>query len=200
MRLELRHSWFRVVLLAGLSALFSGCLHLAPLPYAGQRDEARALGKIFKALTPAAQEEAVKEQQVARELRIALDELGNLSQPEFITRFNSYAERLSALQSKQRELQQALGGRQWTSPMVRAIQQGGVQQLQQDLAREQKWIELMEGVRLRLGLGRAGDFPELAILSQQLDIFLAAKNELDPFANRMRALQDAFRLSETDFD
>lgn len=200
MRIEVRHSWFRIVLLVVLSALFSGCIHLAPMPYAGQRDEARALGKIFKALTPDAQEEVVMEHKVARELRITLDELGKLSRPEFTKRFNSYAEQLIAIQSKRRELQQALGSRQWTSPMVLAVQQGGVQQLQQDLARNQKWIELAEGVRLRVDLGRKEDFPELTMLSHQLDIFLAAESDLDPFANRIRALQEAFRLSETDFD
>ena len=145
MRLAIRHSWFRLALLVVLSALLSGCIHLAPLPYTGQRDEARALGKTFNALTPEVKEEVVKEHKVARELRITLDELAKLARPEFTTRFNSYAEQLSAIQSKRRELQQALGSRQWTSPMVLAVQQGAVQQLHQDMARSQKWIEPMAG-------------------------------------------------------
>ncbi|MGH9841926.1 MAG: hypothetical protein ACREEM_24485 [Blastocatellia bacterium] len=200
MPLKVRHSWFRVVLLAVLSALSSGCIHFAPMPNPGQRDEARALGKIFKALTPEAQEEIAKEHKVARELRITLDELGKLSRPEFTERFNSYSEQLTAIQSKRRELLQALVQRQWNSSMVLAVQQGGVQQLQQDMARNQKWIELAEGVRLRVKLGREEDFPELTMLSHQLDIFLAAESDPDPFANRMRALREAFRLSEIDFD
>ncbi len=142
----------------------------------------------------------MKEHKVARELRITLDELGKLSQAEFTKRFNSYAEQLVAIQSKRRELQQALAQRQWKIPMVLAIQQGGVQQLQQDGERNQKWIELAEGVRLRVELGREKDFPELTMLSQQLDIFLAAKSDLEPFANRIRALREAFRLSEADLD
>lgn len=200
MRLEVRHSWFRVVLLVVLSALSSGCLHLAPMPYAGQRDEARELGKIFKTLTPEAREEVTKEHKVARELRITLDELGKIPRPEFTKRFNSYSEQMLAIQSKRRELGQALGSRYWNSPMVRAVQQGAVQQLQQDMARNQKWIEMVEGVRLRVELGREDDFPELTMLSHQLDIFLASKSDVDPFANRLQALRDAFRLSETDFD
>jgi hypothetical protein len=198
MRLEVRHSWFRVALLVALSALSSGCLHFAPLPYGGQRDEARALGKILKALTPEAQEEVMKEHKAARELRITLNELAKLSRPEFTKRFNSFSEQLLAIQRKRRELQQALGSRQWTSPMVAAVQQGGVRQLQQDLERDQKWLELAEGVRLRVELGRKEDFPELTQLGHQLDIFLAAKSDLDPFANRLRALQEAFGLSEMD--
>jgi hypothetical protein len=180
------------------SVFAAGCVHFAPLPYGSQRDEARALGKIFKALTPEAQEEVLKEHKVARELRITLDELAKLARPEFTKRFDSYAEQLLAIQRKRRELQQALSSRQWTSPMVAAVQQGGVQQLQQDLARTQKWLELAEGVRLRVQLGREEDFPELTQLSHQLDIFLATKSDLDPFANRMRALQEAFGLSEMD--
>ncbi|MGH9579797.1 MAG: hypothetical protein ACRD2R_02285, partial [Terriglobales bacterium] len=200
MHIEVRHRWFRVVLLVVLSALSSACIHLAPMPNPGQRDEARALGKIFKALTPEAREEVVKEHKVTQELRITLDELGKLSRPEFTKRFNSYSEQLIAIQSKRRELQQALGSRYWNSPLVLAVQQGAVQQLQQDMARNQKWIELAEGVRLRVELGREEDFPELTMLSHQLDIFLAEKSDLDPFANRIQTLQEAFRLSGTDFD
>lgn len=186
------------MLLVVLSALSSGCIHFAPLPYGGQRDEARALGKIFKALTPGAQEEVVKEHKVARELRITLDELAKLSRPEFTQRFNGYAEQLSAIQNKRRELQQALGSRQWASPMVLAVQQGGAKQMQQDIVRTQKWLELAEGVRLRVELGREGDFPELTQLSHQLDIFLASESDLYPFGNRIRALQEAFGLSDLD--
>lgn len=200
MRHNLRQSWIRVVVLGVLSSLLTGCIHLVPLPYAGQRDEAKALGKILKSLTPGARDEVLKEHKVVRELRITLDELGKISGPEFTRRFNLYAEELNAIQVKRRELVQAIGSRQWTSPMVRAVQQGGVQQLQQDLSRDQKWIELADGVRLRVELGREKDFPELAMLSHQLDIFLASKSDIDPFGNRVQALQEAFRLSETDFD
>ena len=200
MRIEIRHRLVRVALLVILSALSSGCIHFAPLPFSGQRDEARALGKIFKTLNSDAQQEVAQENKVARELRITLDELDQLKGPDFTKRFNSYSEQLMAIQSKRRELQQALSSRQWNSPMVRAVQQGGVQQLQQDIARNQKWIELAEGVRLRVELGRKQDFPELTMLSHQLDIFLASTSDLNPFTNRIRALQEAFRLSETDFE
>lgn len=170
------------------------------MPYAGQRDEARVLGKIFKTLTPQAQEMVVSEHKVARELRITLAELGKLSQPDFTDQFNSYREELVALQGKRRQLQQALGSRQWDSPMVRAVQQGAVKQLMQDGDRNQKWIELADGVRLRVKLGRDKDFPELTMLSHQLDVFLSARNNLDPFADRLQALKEAFGLSEADFD
>ncbi len=200
MRLQIRLSRFQSVLMIALSALSSGCIHLAPMPYAGQRDEALALGKMFKTLSPQAQEMVVSEHKVARELRITLAELGKLSQPEFTDQFNSYREELVALQSKRRQLQQALGSRQWDSPMVRAVQQGAVKQLSQDGERNQKWIELADGVRLRVKLGRDKDFPELTMLSHQLDVFLSARNNLDPFADRFQALKEAFGLSEVDFD
>ena len=84
--------------------------------------------------------------------------------------------------------------------MVRAVQQGAVKHLQQDLERIQKWLELAEGVRVRVGLGREEGFPELTMLSHQLDIFLDAKSDLDPFGNRINALQEAFSLGERDFN
>ena len=198
MRIEVPHRWFQLLLLVVLSVLFAGCIHLAPLPYAGQREEARGLGKTLHALTPEAQAEVLKEHKVAQELRIMLDELAKLSKPEFTKRFISYAEQFRAIQKKRRELVQALGSRQWSSPMVRAVQQAAIEHLQQDVERTQKWLELAEGVRVRVELGREEGFPELTMLSHQLDIFLAAKSDIDPFANRMHALEEAFSLSETD--
>ena len=200
MRLKLRHPWFRLAPLVVWSALAAGCLHPAPAPYWGQRDEALALGRIFKALAPEAQDEAMREQKVAQELRITLDELAKLSRPQFTKRFNSYTEQLLAIKKKRHDLQQALESSPWNSPMVAAVQEGGVRQLQQDMERNQKWLELAEGVRLRVELGRDKDFPELTELSHQLDIFLATRTDLDSFANRLQALKEAFGLSETDFD
>jgi hypothetical protein len=196
---QIRQAWVRWAALLVLSALSAGCIHLAPLPYTGQREEARELGKFLKSLTPDAREEVIKEHKVARELRITLDELAKLSRPEFTERFNAYAQQLTAIQNKRYELAQALGSQQWNSPMVRAVQGGGVRHLQQDMARNQKWLELAEGVRLRVELGREEDFPELVLLSHQLDLFLAMKSDLNPFRERILALQEAFSLGETDF-
>ena len=82
--------------------------------------------------------------------------------------------------------------------MVQVMQQGAVQQLKVDLARTQRWIERAEGVRLRVELGRTEGFPELSMLSHQLDIFLEGRVDLDPFQGRIQALQDAFRLKSQD--
>jgi hypothetical protein len=199
MRLEMRQLWFRWAPMVVCGMLAAGCFHPAPAPYWGQRDEALALGRILKALTPEAQDEVMREQKVARELRITLDELAKLSRPEFTKRFNSYAEQLLAIKQKRHELQQVLDSSQWNSPMVAAVQEGGVRQLQRDMERNQKWLELAEGVRFRVELGRAKDFPELAELSHQLDIFLATRTDLDSFANRLQILKETFGLSEQEF-
>ena len=199
MRIEVPHRWFHLLPLVVLSLLFSACIHLAPLPYAKQREEARALGKILRSLTPEARAEVAKEHRMAQELRITLDELAKLAKPDFISRFDAFSEQLRAIRKQRGELVQALDSRQWSSPMVQAVQQAAVEHLQQDRERIEKWIELEEGVRMRVELGREENFPELTMLDHQLDIFLAAKSEMDPFANRLRALQEAFSLSETDF-
>ena len=199
MRIEVSHRWFQLLLLVVLSLLFSGCVHLAPLPYAKQREEARALGKILRALSPEAQAEVMKEHRMAQELRITLDELAKLAKPDFISRFDAFSEQLRAIRKQRGELVQALDSRQWSSPMVQAVQHSAVEHLQQDMERIEKWMELEVGVRMRVELGREEAFPELTMLDHQLDIFLAAKSDLDPFANRLRALQEAFSLSETDF-
>ena len=188
MHIEVPHRWFQLLPLVVLSLLFSACVHLAPLPYAKQREEARSLGKILRALTPEARVEVTKEHRTAQELRITLDELAKLAKPDFISRFDSFSEQLRAIRKKRGELVQALGGQQWSSPMVGAVQQGAVEHLQSDMERDQKWLELAEGVRLRVELGREEDFPELTMLRQQLDIFLAAKSEPEPFGNRIKSV------------
>jgi hypothetical protein len=200
MRLEIQQRWFRWAPLVVCSMLAAGCFHPAPMPYGAQRDEAQALGRILKALKPEVLEEVMSEQKVARELRITLDELAKLSYSQFIKRYNSYTEQLVAIKKKRREILQALDSSQWNSPLVAAIQEGGVRQLQQDQERNQKWLELADGVRLRVELGRRKDFPELVELSRQLDIFLATPTDPDPFANRLQVLKEAFGLSEADFD
>jgi hypothetical protein len=200
MRLEIQQRWFRWAPLVVCSMLAAGCFHPAPMPYGAQRDEAQALGRTLKALTPEVVEEVMKEHKVARELRITLDELAKLSRSEFTKRFNSYAEQLFAIKKKRQEMQHILDSSQWNSPLVAAIKEGGVWQLQRDIERNQKWLELADGVRLRVELGRKQDFPELAELSGQLGIFLAIQTDLNPFAKRLQVLKDAFDLSETDFD
>ncbi len=196
----IRSVCLKILFFAATMILMSGCIHLAPLPYAGQRQEARELGKLFKSMATEARNMALNEHKSARELRIILDELEKFPPGEFMKRFDSYTGELIALQKKRQELRQVLLSRRWDSPMVLAIQAGWIEQLNQDHNRAQKWIEMADGVRLRLELGRVADFPELSQLSHQLDIFLASKVDMDPLAIRIQALQEAYNLIDSDFD
>jgi hypothetical protein len=196
----IRSVCLKILFLAATALSMSGCVHLAPLPYAGQRQEARELGKLFKSMATDARNLALNEHKSARELRIILDELEKFPPGEFMKRFDSYTGELIALQKKRQELRQVLLSRRWDSPMVLAIQAGWIEQLNQDQNRAQKWIEMADGVRLRLELGRVADFPELSQLSHQLDIFLASKVDMDPLAIRIQALQEAYNLIDSDFD
>ena len=185
-------------LLVSGSLLGGGCIHLAPKPYGAQREEAKLLAKQLGQLSPAARQVNVMEYQLARELRIVLDELGKLPESDFERRFSYFSSGLISIQKQRRDLIVKLDGRNWESAMVQVMQQGAVQQLKVDLARTQRWIERAEGVRLRVELGRTEGFPELSTLSHQLDIFLEGRADLDPFQGRIQALQDAFRLKSQD--
>lgn len=185
-------------LLISVSLLASGCIHLAPKPYGAQREEAKLLAKQLRQLSAAARQVNVMEHQLARELRVVLDELGKLAEGDFQRRFSAFSNELISIQTQRRDLIVKLDGRNWESAMVQVMQQGAVQQLKVDLARTQRWIERAEGVRLRVELGRTEGFPELSMLSHQLDIFLEGRVDLDPFQGRIQALQDAFRLKSQD--
>lgn len=190
--------WVWGWLLITVSVLASGCIHLAPRPYGAQREEAKLLAKQLRQLNSAARQVVMLEHQLARELRVVLDELGKLPESDFQRRFNDFSTGLISIQTQRRDLLVKFDGRNWESAMVQVMQQGVVQQLKVDLARTQRWIELTEGVRLRVELGRTEGFPELNMLSHQLDIFLAGRADLDPFQGRIQALQDAFRLKNQD--
>lgn len=185
-------------LLISVSLLASGCIHLAPKPYGAQREEAKLLAKQLRQLSAAARQVNVTEHQLARELRVVLDELGKLAEGDFQRRFSAFSNELISIQTQRQDLIVKLDGRNWESAMVQVMQQGAVQQLKVDLARTQRWIERAEGVRLRVELGRTEGFPELSMLSHQLDIFLEGRVDLDPFHGRIQALQDAFRLKSQD--
>ena len=185
-------------LIISVSLLASGCIHLAPKPYGAQREEAKLLAKQLRQLSAAARQVNVMEHQLARELRVVLDELGKLAEGDFQRRFSAFSNELISIQTQRRDLIVKLDGRNWESAMVQVMQQGAVQQLKVDLARTQRWIERAEGVRLRVELGRTEGFPELSMLSHQLDIFLEGRVDLDPFQGRIQALQDAFRLKSQD--
>lgn len=185
-------------LLISVSLLASGCIHLAPKPYGTQREEAKLLAKQLRQLNSTARQAILMEHQLARELRVVLDELGKLAKNDFEGRFSAFSSGLISIQTQRRDLLVQFDGRNWESAMVQVMQQGVVQQLKVDMTRTQRWIELAEGVRLRVELGRTEGFPELSMLSHQLDIFLEGRADLDPFQGRIQALQDAFRLKSQD--
>ncbi len=197
MSLTTRWSLFSLLL---IGVLAGGCVHLVPMPYGSQREEAKALGKQLKSLTPEARNVALSEHKLARELRVVLDELAKLPLDDFRKRFESYTNDLVKIQAKRREILASLEGRHWNSPMVLAVHEGAVEQLRSDMSRTQRLIELTEGVRLRVELGRTEGFPELAMVSHRLDIFLASKTDLEPFSARLEALREAFNLQESDFN
>jgi hypothetical protein len=170
------------------------------MPYGSQREEAKALARQLRELNSATRKLTIGELKLAQEMRVVLDELAKLPPADFQRRFQAFASELVSTRKQREELLATFVGRQWQTPMVLAVQQGAMQQLKIELARTQRWIELTEGVRLRVELGRTEGFPELSLLSHQLDIFLQGKTDLDPFQARIQALQDAFRLRESDLD
>ena len=79
--------------------------------------------------------------------------------------------------------------------MVFKVQTNCVSEMDEQILRDEQWIEWALGIRLRVEMGRQKEFPELQLLQHSLDNFLASP-VTDPLSTQLRALLDEFRLGE----
>ena len=187
--------WLRATALPACALVLCGCINVLPAPRVGEQSEAKAFGKIIHDLMPETERQLTQEQTTARKLRITLDEAGSLSPQDFRDRFNGYIDQLIAVRAKRRDLRARLTEKNWTSPMVVNVQANCVRDLDEQIMRDQQWIEWAQGVRLRGEMGQQKRFPELELLQHALDNFLALP-VTDPLSMQLRALLDEFGITE----
>ena len=183
-----------LALLCG-SLLLCGCINVLPLPRVGEQAEAKEFGKTIRDVMPESERQLILEHTTAQKLRITLDEAATLPTQSFRDRFNGYIDQLIAVRSKRRDLRQRFKEKSWNSPMVFNVQANCVREIDEQIVRDQQWIEWALGVRLRVEMGQQKDFPELQLLQHSLDNFLSLP-VMDPLSTQLRALLDEFRLSD----
>lgn len=188
-------SCLRLLSLPACALLLSGCINLVPVPRIGEQSEAKAFGKVIHDLMPETERQIAQEQAAAQKLRITLDEAATLPPQNFRDRFNGYIDQLIAVRAKRQDLRARLTEKNWTSPMVVNVQANCVRDLDEQILRDQQWIEWAQGVRLRVEMGQQTRFPELQLLQHALDNFLALPIT-DPLSMQLRALLDEFHLTE----
>ncbi len=172
-----------------------GCINIVPVPRIGEKEEARQFGKVLHEIIPENERQLMQEHTTAQQLRITLEEVGTLAPGNFRDRFNAYIDRLTAVRAKRRDLRDRIREKNWTSPIVFTVQANCVEEMEEQILRDQQWIEWAQGVRLRVEIGQQKNFPELQLLRHALDNFLAL-SAADPLSPRLSALLDEFRLSE----
>lgn len=194
------HAKFWLLLPVVFSVFLSGCLNIVPIARIGENKDALALAKVLKSQHGAAIEELQREHIVAQELKVTLEESGQLQPEVFGQKFSSYLDQLIAIRNKRRQIIDTVRQNTFDSPLVFAIQRDALDMVGYEMERTQTWIELAQNVKLRTELRATvpeaqrakKDFPELKLLNHELDTFLAQTGE-DPLGAQLSSLQAEYR-------
>ena len=196
-QLPLTRAYIRGILFAAIVFL-TGCINiLPPVRMGAEMNEAKELAKLMRSLMPEAKELVLEERNIANELKITLDQLGQMPPEVFRQKFHSYVDRLVALRNKRQQIKATVGQGSWQSPMVFAVQHNGLVILQDQIVRTERWIQFARNVQLRADLGQQKDYPDLPALSHALDGFLAQTVEA-PLLEEVHTLQAEFRFGEAE--
>jgi hypothetical protein len=176
--------------------ILTGCINIVPFPRRGEKREAIALAKVLIRLAPDAKALLLDEHKWANELKIEMDESGDrVGAAGSREKFTAYIDRLIGIRNKRQQIRDTVGQGVYESPMVFVVQHDAIVVLNDELARTQTWLQFAQNLRLRADMGRNKAFPELPILTAQLDGFLNQTSE-DPLYTQVRALQEEYRFGE----
>lgn len=177
-------------------------------PGRGEIAEAKDLAKVLRSLAPYTQELNDEEHHIANELKITLEEQERATKAaagstaevaagikQIRDRFSGYIDRLVATRNKRNDIRMKIEQGSWSSPLVAVVQRDAMSQLQDQISRNDAWIELARNVRLRAELGNPGPYPELDALSKQLSAYLAVPSEFS-LARQVRDLAQEYSFSE----
>jgi hypothetical protein len=179
------------------SGFLSACIHVAPIVQLGEKTEAINLAKLLNRLAPDAQLLLQQEHDCADELKITMEEAGDKLASSRREQFGSFVDRLIVIRDRRKQIEETIRQTRWQSPMVHVIQEDAIVTLRDEVTRTQTWIQSAQNLHLRADLGRTKDFPELAILTSQLDSFLNEAAE-EPLYTQIHALQEEYRFSDSE--
>jgi hypothetical protein len=172
----------------------TGCIRIIPVYRVGEKHEAAELGKVLLKLMPEAESLLHDERKCADELKIDMDEAGDqVGNAGGRKKFNSYIDRLVIIRDRRAQIQQTVLQGVYDSPMVFSIQHDAVLVLGDEISRTQTWITVAQNLVLRAGMGRTKEFPELGILTLQLNGYLSSPPE-EPLFKQWKYLQEEYRF------
>jgi hypothetical protein len=160
--------------------------------------EALALARQLRSMVPEARELQRQEFMCIDELRITLDEAGRGEFSKFRDKFTLSIDTLSAIRDKRHTLQEKVREGSWETPLVRVVQMDALSMFQEEITRNEGWMALARNVRTRADLGRERDFPEVAVLRRQLELFTGEGDDDPPLFSQILMLRTEYGFSPGD--
>jgi hypothetical protein len=186
---------FRAALPALLALASTGCFG----PPKAEIAEALTMARLLHEVSPESASLLLEEEHVSHELKIMLDEADNGSVDKFKERFQTDVERLTRIRDRRQALQNRVRQGISRTPLVNVVQDDAIQYFQEQLNRDDGWLQLINNLRLREALGRLKDFPETTTLNQSLELFNGETKE-EPMASQILTLQAEYGFSDEDIE
>ena len=186
---------WRMAIPALLAVLCSGCFG----PPQAEVAEALTMARLLHEVAPESAALLLEEEHVAHELKIMLDEADTGSVDKFKDRFQNDVERLTRIRERRQALQNRIRQGIARTPLVNVVQDDAIQYFQEQLNRDDGWLQLINNLRLRELLGRLKSFPETAVLNQSLELFNGETKE-EPMASQILTLQAEYAFSDEEIE
>ncbi len=153
------------------------------------------MARLLHEVTPESARLLLEEEHLAHELKIMLDEAGELPVDKFRDRFQPDYEKLKFIRDRRQSLQNRIKQGIARTPLVNVVQDDAIQYFQEQLNRDDGWLQLIDNIRLREALNRQSKFPESTVLSQSLELFNGETKE-EPMASQILTLQAEYGFSD----
>jgi len=168
-------------------------------PPKGEVSEALSMARLLHEVAPESAGLLLEEEHVAHELKIMLDEADTGSVDKFKDRFQTDVERLTRIRDRRQALLNRVRQGISRTPLVNVVQDDAVQYFQEQISRDDTWLQQISNLRLREALGRLHDFPETAVLNQSLELFNGETKE-EPMASQILTLQAEYAFTDEEIE
>jgi hypothetical protein len=186
---------WRMAIPALLAVASTGCFGPPQVEIA----EALTMARLLHEVAPESANLLLEEEHVAHELKIMLDEADDGSVDKFKEHFQNDVERLTRIRDRRQALQNRIKQGIARTPLVNVVQDDAIQYFQEQLNRDDGWLQLINNLRLRELLGRLKSFPETAVLNQSLELFNGETKE-EPMASQILTLQAEYGFTDEEVE
>ena len=186
---------WRMAIPALLAVASTGCFG----PPQAEIAEALTMARLLHEVAPESANLLLEEEHVAHELKIMLDEANDESVDKFKDHFQKDVERLARIRDRRQALQNRVKQGIARTPLVNVVQDDAIQYFQEQLNRDDGWLQLINNIRLREVLGRLKSFPETAVLNQSLELFNGETKE-EPMASQILTLQAEYGFTDEEVE